>query len=123
MTADSPLTWRQLRFCAEYVADNNGTAAAIRAGYSGSSAKQQSSRLLTKANVIAEISRRQTQVMDIAEVTAVDITNRAWEIAQQDKPDRVAALALLARRHPEFSEKHELRSESIAIVFDMGKET
>lgn len=42
---------KQKRFCEEYLKDFNGAQAAIRAGYSKESAKEQASRLLTNANV------------------------------------------------------------------------
>ena len=45
------LTLKQQRFCEEYLLDLNGAQAAIRAGYKPKAAKEQASRLLTKANV------------------------------------------------------------------------
>lgn len=44
-------------FCREYLVDLNGAQAAIRAGYAPKAAKEIASRLLTKANVRAEIDR------------------------------------------------------------------
>ena len=52
---------KQLRFCEEYLIDLNATQAAIRAGYSPKTAKEQGSRLLSNANVRARIDK------DIAE--------------------------------------------------------
>ena len=43
----SMLNTRQQRFTDEYLIDSNGTAAAIRAGYSKRSAKMQASRLMS----------------------------------------------------------------------------
>ena len=62
----------------------------------------------TVSLVIQEAERKSLEAID---VTAEAIARRAWEIAQQDKPDRVAALSLLAKRHPEFSDKHEVTSD------------
>jgi len=45
------LTEKQERFCQEYLIDLNGAKAAIRAGYSERSAKEEASRLLTNDNV------------------------------------------------------------------------
>ncbi len=45
------LTPKQERFCSEYLIDFNATQAAIRAGYSPRTAKQQGSRLLTNADI------------------------------------------------------------------------
>jgi phage terminase small subunit len=50
------MTPRQELFCREYVIDRNGTAAAIRAGYSRAAAAQQACRLLTKAKIKARIA-------------------------------------------------------------------
>ena len=49
------LSPKQSRFIDEYLIDLNGAQAAIRAGYSPRCAKEQASRLLTYANVQAEI--------------------------------------------------------------------
>lgn len=51
------LNAKQLMFCKEYLVDLNATQAAIRAGYSESTAKEQASRLLTNVNVKSEVQR------------------------------------------------------------------
>jgi phage terminase small subunit len=51
------LNAKQQRFCQEYVKDLNGTAAAIRAGYSKKTAAQQAARLLTNVKVKRKISK------------------------------------------------------------------
>ncbi len=53
------LTPKQARFVGEYLIDLNATQAAIRAGYSERSAKQQSSRLLTNADIVAAVAKGQ----------------------------------------------------------------
>lgn len=50
------LTPRQSRFVAEYLVDLNATQAAIRAGYSSKTAKQQGQRLLTNVDLAAAIA-------------------------------------------------------------------
>ena len=47
-SAEIKLTKKQENLCREYVKDHNGTQAAIRAGYSPDSARQQAHRMLTK---------------------------------------------------------------------------
>jgi phage terminase small subunit len=49
------LSYKQKRFCEEYCLDWNGSKAAIRAGYSESSAKEIASENLTKPNIQAYI--------------------------------------------------------------------
>lgn len=45
------LTDKQEMFCREYIIDLNASQAAIRAGYSKATAKEQASRLLTNVNI------------------------------------------------------------------------
>lgn len=54
--SEHELNARQEAFCQQYIVDNNRTQAAIRAGYSPKTAKQQGSRLLTNAYVAARIA-------------------------------------------------------------------
>ena len=46
---------KQKRFCEEYIIDHNATQAAIRAGYSGKTAKQIGSENLTKPDIAEKI--------------------------------------------------------------------
>ncbi|MFC4729104.1 terminase small subunit [Coralloluteibacterium thermophilus] len=63
------LTPKQARFVSEYLKDQNATQAAIRAGYSRGTAKQQGSRLLTNADVAAAVEKGQSRVAAKAEMT------------------------------------------------------
>lgn len=56
-----PLEPRQAAFVQEYIIDLNGTQAAIRAGYSPTSAAETASELLTKPNVAAALERSKAQ--------------------------------------------------------------
>jgi phage terminase small subunit len=51
------LTDKQRLFVFEYLKDHNGTQAAIRAGYSKTTAAQQATRLLRNAHVKAEVAK------------------------------------------------------------------
>jgi phage terminase small subunit len=64
------LSPRQQRFCVEFIVDLNGEQAAIRAHYSPRTARSQASRLLTKANIRAEIERLQAKRSERTEITA-----------------------------------------------------
>lgn len=55
---DLAITAQQERFIVEYLKLRKGAEAARRAGYSEHTAKVQASRLLTNANLLAEIERR-----------------------------------------------------------------
>jgi len=52
-----PLSPRQARFVEEFIVDSNATQAAVRAGYSENTARQQASRLLTKVNVQTAVTK------------------------------------------------------------------
>jgi len=79
VTDIAKLSPKQARFCREYVVDLNGTAAACRAGYSSVSAKQQASRLLTKANVQAAIAELQAAVAERLDIDADHIVGELLE--------------------------------------------
>lgn len=58
---------KQAAFVREYLLSGNATQAAVRAGYSASTAKQQGSRLLTNADVQAAIAKGRVKVIERAE--------------------------------------------------------
>ncbi len=74
----------QARFVAEYLLDLNGTQAAIRAGYSPKTARQQGARLLTKAAVASAIqdgvAKRQVRL----ELSADRVLQELMRIAMVD---------------------------------------
>lgn len=78
------LTEKQIRFCEEYVIDLNATQAAIRAGYSEGSAKEQGSRLLTNANIQDYLSELKQKASDILEITHQDVLKRLKTWAESD---------------------------------------
>ena len=65
-----PLSPKQQRFVSEYLKDQNGTQAAIRAGYSPKTAQEQSSRLLSKDMISEKINDMLRKVEDKAIVDA-----------------------------------------------------
>lgn len=74
-----PLNEKNARFVAEYLKDLNATQAAIRAGYSQRTAKQQGSRLLTKAAIRDAIAKGQQKVARKAEITTDSLTGELEE--------------------------------------------
>lgn len=105
------LTPKQELFCQAYVKLGNASDA-YRAAYNCENSKPSTIHrcahdLLKRPHVAARIAELNQQALERTEVTAEAIVRRAWEIANEDKGDRVGALALLAKRHREFSEKQE----------------
>ena len=86
-SAVTKLTARQERFVREYMVDLNGTQAAIRAGYSPGSAKVTASRMLTQANVAAELSRLSQERLEVVEVNAEWVLRRLVQLADVDIGD------------------------------------
>ena len=70
------LTVKQFIFCSEYVKDFNGTQAAIRAGYSKKTARNQANRLLTKVHIQKEIKKLTEKHLKKNEMTA----DKAFEL-------------------------------------------
>lgn len=75
------LTDKQNRFIAEYLVDFNATQAATRAGYSPKTAAAQAARLLTNANVQAEIQKRQKKTEAKLEISQERIIQELVSIA------------------------------------------
>lgn len=73
----SPL---QLRFVHEYLVDYNGKAAAIRAGYSESCAKQKASQLLKHPIIRAEIEAHNAEVQKSALISRDRVTRMMIEL-------------------------------------------
>lgn len=73
-----PITVKQQRFVEEYLVDLNATQAALRAGYSPHTAKEQAARLLSKANVAAEIEKA---IQARSERTRITADRVVWELA------------------------------------------
>ena len=64
------LTPKQERFCEEYLIDLNATQAAIRAGYSANTAREQGARLLSNVNIqnrIAELKAERSKRTEITQ--------------------------------------------------------
>lgn len=59
-----PLHGRRLRFATEFLKDQNATQAAIRAGFSPASARQQASRMLQDPRVKAAIHDVEARIVD-----------------------------------------------------------
>lgn len=133
-----PLTPKQERFVAEYLVDLNATQAAIRAGYSVKTATAIGSENLTKPDIASAVAARQIATFEKVAGSAEWITEQAIEVVRRamdavpvrnakgeilegewacDLRTAIPALALLARRHPEFSEKHEIKSDQRTEAF------
>lgn len=82
-----PLTPRQAMFVREYLVDLNSTQAAIRAGYSERTAKQQGSRLLTNGDVQAAIAEAMKARATAVDISAEEVLRMLADEARADLAD------------------------------------
>lgn len=81
------LTVLQEKFCQEYLVDANGKQAAIRAGFSIRSAKNQASNLLRKPHIKKRLAELKTARNERAHLNADYVLKRLLEIDQMDAQD------------------------------------
>lgn len=78
------LTDKQERFCQEYLIDLNATQAAIRAGYSLDTAKEQGCQNLTKLNIQARISELKAALSEETQITQIQVIKEIAKVAFGD---------------------------------------
>jgi hypothetical protein len=106
------LTKRQDAFATEYVKDGNATQAAIRAGYSKRTAKQQGSRLLTNV----DLQQRLEEGAQIGHNALIDEV-----IGGKSESAKVqAATALMDRGWGKAIARHEVSSRVVRISIDLS---
>jgi phage terminase small subunit len=106
------LSPKRRAFAREYVLDCNGTAAAIRAGFSERSAKTQASQLLDMPAVKAEVERLQAdaaRAQDVSLARLYGVLNEACQIARRKESasGMVAAVTAIAKLAGKWIEKTE----------------
>ena len=85
----SDLTQKQQRFVEEYLVDLNATQAAIRSGYSQTTAGQQGFELLKKPEIAAAIKVAMDDRASRTEITQDKVLRRWWDIATADVNDLI----------------------------------
>jgi phage terminase small subunit len=106
------LTPKQQRFVEEYLIDLNATQAAIRAGYSSRTAKQQGQRLLTNADVSAAVTHARAVRSERVKLTADDVLfglhkEATLEGEGSSHSARVSAWGLIGKHLGMFKDKIE----------------
>ena len=81
------LTLKQERFCQEYLVDGNGTQAAIRAGYSEASAREQASENLRKPNIAARLEFLESERLAALKITQEAVLRQTARLAMSDMRD------------------------------------
>lgn len=123
MAEKTELSEKHKRFIEEYLVDLNGTQAAIRAGYSKHTAREQGSRLLSYAHVFARIKNEIAARSDRVKVTQDDVIRgllQAIELAVECNDPKAATKAweLLGKHTNMFREHQEAGAARVAIRSD-----
>lgn len=129
---DTKLTDKQLLFATEYIKTANATQAAIKAGYSENSARQQGSRLLSNANVSQYIQSHMEKKNKSTIATADEVLEYLTKVMNGEEKDafgldtsiadRTKAAELLGKRHMLFTEKVKLDAEIEIDISDRMKQ-
>lgn len=127
------LSEQQKAFCEYYVINLNATQAAVEAGYSEKTARQQGSRLLSNVYIQEYIKVLLEELEDKRIAKAVEVmefltSTMRGEIKDQfdldpSLQDRMKAAELLGKRYKLFTDKHEIEGklEAVTIVNDIPK--
>lgn len=81
MGKEDHLTVRQERFVHEYLVDGNGSAAAIRAGYTPNRAEATASRLLTNGKVSRRLEALRARQLERVDCSADDVLRGLFDLA------------------------------------------
>lgn len=129
---DTKLTDKQLLFAIEYIKTANATHAALKAGYSENSARQQGSRLLSNANVSQYIQSHMEKKNKSTIATADEVLEYLTKVMNGEEKDafgldasiadRTKAAELLGKRHMLFTEKVKLDAEIEIDISDRMKQ-
>lgn len=105
---------KHMKFVDEYMLDMNGTAAYLRAGYScnESSARVNASKLLTNANILAEIATRQKVMQEKTGMSVEWVLEKYKDIIEDNiKSDPAVAKGALdsvGKHYGMFKDKLEI---------------
>ena len=118
------MTDKQRRFCEEYLVDLNATQAAIRAGYSGKTARSVGNENLTKPDIQKYLSELQLEAQTRTETKRDDIIDELKSIGFADidpdnikASDKLKALDILARMLGLDKPKWQTAEDDIADKF------
>lgn len=114
------LTDKQQRFVEEYLIDLNATQAAIRAGYSESTARSIASENLSKPDIIEAISEAQAKRSQRTEITADRVLKELGRIGFSDIRNVLTPLGHL-RNPNEWDDDTAAAIAAIEVVTNSGE--
>ena len=111
------LSDKQRQFCNEYLADMNATQAAVRAGYSEKTARQQAQRMLTKVDIQERIQQLQAERSERCKITADEVVERLRSITEmwESNPSAAVRALELLGKHLGIFERDNQQSRDIQI--------
>lgn len=117
----SKLTNKQEAFCQEYLIDLNATQAAIRAGYSVKTAREQASQNLSKLNISERVSELQKERAERVQIDADWVLNQAVKLhnrcMQSEKVvDKAGDPVLDDDGNPVYKFEHAGASKSLELI-------
>lgn len=122
------MTERQEAFAREYLKDQCGKDAAIRAGFAPRAAAAQASRLLRHPEVNAAISKKLRNLSNLVNATPEEITRKLARIAFVDvneedvKPsDALKGLEILAKINNMFADTSVTLNQGLQINIMLGE--
>lgn len=119
------LTPKKKRFAEEYLVDLNATQAAIRAGYSAHSAKEQGHRLLTDDHVKAIVQQHQKSLSIKAQISKESLLADLEYLKEKNKDANpmvtLKAVELQSRLLGLFTDKLEINVSSHRRIIDQIK--
>jgi phage terminase small subunit len=103
------------RFAIEYAIDQNGTRAAVAAGYSPNVAGQQASMLLRDKRIQDAIDKQRRDSVRKFKMRAEDILEDLAKVAMDEEisPHKMKALELLGKHFQLFVEKVEISVDTL----------
>lgn len=118
MITTQELTDKQARFCEEYLIDLNATQAAIRAGYSEKTAREQAAQNLSKLNIQEKIAELKAERAKRTEMTQDSVIQELAAVARAEikgvrAVDKLKALELLGKHLGMFVERYEVNAAEI----------
>jgi len=118
------LSSKKQLFCREYMLDLNATQAAIRAGYSKKTARQQGQRLLTNVDIKREIKMMTNEKQEKLDIKAEDVLNELKYLGINKKVDgnkftyhnKIKALEMLGKYFGMFDKRDTGDDYEIEVV-------
>jgi len=128
--SNKELSDKQQAFCREYMVDFNATQAAIRAGYSASTAQVQGSRLLSNAMIKKRVDELRTKAakrnnIDVDQVIAMLLEDRAEAAALKQMGPAVRTTELIGKTIGAFTDRLETTGfdDYKSVVADLKTDT